>query len=478
MAVDAKPAKRGLADVLRDFREPAVVSMLFLGFSAGLPFYLVYQTLTAWLTKAGIARSTIGLMSLVGTMYTIKFLWAPIIDRVGLPLLDRLLGRRRSWMLVAQIGVAVCLANLAMADPGQGVLRVALLAVGVAFFAATQDIVVDAWRIESAPHGKQGAMAGAYQAGYRAALVTASAGALYLAGEYNFHVSYTVMAALMAVGIVTTIVVAEPPRPVATDVAQREQRVVDWLAKRTHWPQWTQDAGAWFFGAVVLPIVDFFSRYGLGLGGLIFAFISTYRLTEFAMGPMANPFYLNLGFSLKEIAVVAKIFAAPAAILGIVTGGFLLEKIGNLRTLVVGSVLIMISSLFYSALASYGCHLPLKCAAGGAIDLMTRIVEARGFANESKLAMIVSFDNFAQGVHGTALIAFMSYLTSSKYTATQYAVLSSLYALPGKLIMVASGFISEWLGFGDLFVYTAVLSIPGLLFLFLLVRRDFTAARD
>src|SRR5690349_15439701 len=144
MTADAKPARRGLGAVLRDFREPAVVSMLFLGFSAGLPFYLVYQTLTAWLTKAGIARSTIGLMSLVGTMYTIKFLWAPVVDRVGLPLLDRLLGRRRSWMLVAQLGVAACLANLAMSDPTQGVLRVALLAVGVAFFAATQDIAVDA----------------------------------------------------------------------------------------------------------------------------------------------------------------------------------------------------------------------------------------------------------------------------------------------------------------------------------------------
>jgi PAT family beta-lactamase induction signal transducer AmpG len=478
MTADAKPAKRGLAAVLRDFREPAVVSMLFLGFSSGLPFYLVYQTLTAWLTKAGIARSTIGLMSLVGTMYTIKFLWAPIVDRVGLPFLDRLLGRRRSWMLIAQIGVAVCLANLALSDPRDGVLRVALLAIGVAFFAATQDIAVDAWRIESAPNGKQGAMAGAYQAGYRIALVIASAGALYLAGEYDFHVSYTVMAILMAVGMVTTFVVTEPARPVSADVAQREQRVVDWLAARAHWPQWLQDSGAWFLGAVVLPIIDFFARYGLGIGGLIFAFISTYRLTEFAMGPMANPFYLNLGFSLKEIAVVAKIFSAPAAILGVITGGFLLEKIGNLRTLIAGSVLIMISSLFYSALATYGCHLPLKCATNGAFGFAAGVLEIRGFANESKLAMIVSFDNFAQGVHGTALIAFMSYLTSSKYTATQYAVLSSLYAMPGKFLMAASGFLSVWLGFGDLFVYTALLSIPGIFFLFLLARREFIPARN
>jgi PAT family beta-lactamase induction signal transducer AmpG len=477
MASETAP-KRSWSQALAVYLERPVLSMLFLGFSAGLPFYLVFSTLSAWLRTAHIERATIGMLAWVGLMYSFKWAWAPVVDRVGLPVLDRLLGRRRSWMLVAQAGVALCLANVAFSDPADSIARIALFSLGVAFFAATQDIAVDAWRIESAPPDKQGAMAGAYQVGYRIGLITASAGALSIAAEAGWSASYLTMAALMSIGIVTTLLVHEPARLVAETAISREQRVIDWVAARSHWPRWMQEAGGWFIGAVVGPIVDFFGRYGLGLGLLIFAFISSYRLTDYVMGTMTNTFYVDLGFSLKEIAVVAKLFGLPTALVGAVVGGVLVAKLGRVRALLLGSVLVMISNVFYATMGAYGCQLPLECAQTGLIDFWPQQMTMRGAASDAGLAFIVGFDNVAIGIHGTALIAFMSSLTSAKYTATQYAVLSSLYSLPGKLLMGTSGFVVDALGYGDFFLYTALLSIPGLLLLLWLSRRDITAARN
>src|SRR6185369_10900832 len=272
-----KPLKRSWGRALAVYLERPVLSMLFLGFSAGLPFYLVFQTLSAWLRTAHIDRATIGMLSWVGLMYSFKWLWAPIVDRMPLPLLDRWLGRRRSWMLVAQLGLVLSLANLALSDPTQSIAHVAVFAMLVAFFAATQDIAIDAWRIESAAADKQGAMAAAYQIGYRTALMVASAGALIIAGRSGFRESYMTMTMFVGIGILTTLLVREPQRLISEAADRREHRVTDWLATRAHWPRWMQAAGAWFIGAVVGPILDFFGRYGLRLGLLIFAFISTYR---------------------------------------------------------------------------------------------------------------------------------------------------------------------------------------------------------
>src|SRR4051812_35177490 len=278
------------------YLERPVLSMLFLGFSAGLPFYLVFSTLSAWLRIAHIERATIGMLAWVGLMYSFKWVWAPIVDRVGLPFLDRWLGRRRSWMLVAQIGLVISLANLALSDPAQSIAHVAVFALLVAFFAATQDIAIDAWRIESAAADKQGAMAAAYQIGYRTALMVASAGALIIAGRAGFRTSYITMAALMGVGVLTTLLVREPVRVISAASEAREHGVTDWVAARAHWPRWMQKTGAWVMGAVVGPVVDFFGRYGLNLGLLIFAFIATYRLTDYVMGTMTNTFYIDIGF--------------------------------------------------------------------------------------------------------------------------------------------------------------------------------------
>ena len=466
-----KPLKRSWRQAFAVYLERPVLSMLFLGFSAGLPFYLVYQTLSAWLRSAHIDRSTISMFGWVGLMYTFKWVWAPLVDRVVLPVLGKLLGQRRSWILLAQIGVAVCLFMLSLGNPAQSVTYVAVFAVATAFFAATQDIGIDAWRIESTSINKQGAMAAAYQGGFRVALVVGQAGVFIIADNYGWHVGYMTMSALMIASMLTTVLVHEPERRQDASALLREERVIAWLQARAHWSPRMQAVGAWLVGTVIGPIIDFFGRYGLGLGLLIFAFIGVYRLTDFTMGTMTNPFYIDIGFTLTEIASVIKIFGLLSALAGVFIGGVVVAKFGRLGALLLGSVLIIISNINYSVFGTYSCHLPLDCAQSGMFDFMQAHFDARGTATKAGIAAVVSFDNIAIGVHGTALIAFLSSLTSARYTATQYAVLSSLYALPGKLLMGTSGFVVNALGYGDFFLYTALLSVPGLLLLMWLSRR-------
>jgi PAT family beta-lactamase induction signal transducer AmpG len=476
--ISEESATRGWGAALRVYAERSVISMLFLGFSAGLPFFLVFQTLSAWLRKEQIDRATIGMLAWVGLMYSFKWLWAPLVDRLPLPLIGKWLGRRRSWILLAQAGVALCLLAISVGNPAHSVTYIAAFAVATAFFAATQDIAIDAWRIESASADKQGAMAAAYQGGYRIALVVGQAGVFIIADRAGWHVGYLSMAGLMAASMITTLLVLEPAPSIDRHAEVREERVIRWVAARSHWPRWMQDAGGFLVGAVVGPIADFFGRYGLGLGVMIFAFIGVYRLTDFTMGTMTNPFYIDLGFTLTEIAAVIKIFGLLSSLFGVFVGGLVVARFGRVGALLTGSVLVIISNLNYSLLGTHGCHIPLECAQSGMFDFMQGHFGARGPATEAGVALVVSFDNIALGVHGTALIAFLSSLTSSRYTATQYAVLSSLYALPGKLLMGTSGFMVNALGYGDFFLYTALLSIPGLLLLLWLSRRDIDAARD
>jgi PAT family beta-lactamase induction signal transducer AmpG len=427
--------------------------MLFLGFSAGLPFYLVFQTLSAWLRQDGIERATIGMLAWVGLVYTIKFLWSPIVDRLQLPLLFRLLGRRRSWMLLAQVGIAAGIANLATSDPSTGVTQIALGALFLAFSSATQDIAIDAWRIESVPVDMQGAMAAAYQIGYRAALITGGAGALGIAQGYDWPTSYSVMAALAGVGLVTTLLVREPQPAVARATAAREARVVEWLERKAHWPASLREFGATFIGAVICPLTDFFARYGVRVAVIALLLIGSYRLTEFTMGSMANPFYIDHGYSLGQIATIVKAFGLPVSMLGVVVGGFIIAKSGLRLALFLGSGLIIASNLGFALLAT--------------TDSATLV----------GLAIVNSLDNLAQGIHGTALIAFLSGLTSARYTATQYALFSSFYALPGKLLEGTSGFVVDAIGYPLFFSYTAALSIPGILLLLWLTRRRLVDAR-
>ena len=405
------------------------------------------QTLTIWMREAGIARTLIGMLAWGTLPYSLKFLWAPIVDRGRLPLLGRTLGRRRSWMLLAQACIAFGLARLAFCDPAGGLLRISLWALFVAFFAATQDIAMDAWRIESAPVEMQGAMLAAYQVGFRVALITGSAGALALAQAHGWKVSYLAMALFTSVGIITTFCVREPQAVASREEREREARVIEWLERRAHWPQSLKDAGEWFIGAVVCPLVDFFTRYGVGLAVITLLFVGAYRLTEFGMGSQIGPFYVDHGYTNVQIATVVKIYGLSVAVVGVFVAGLLIARIGLLRSLVLGSLLVMASNTGFALLAT--THTPTLLGLG--------------LAN--------ALDNLALAVQGTALLAFLSSLTSPKYTATQYALFSSLYALPGKTLEGFSGIISHFTGYPLFFVYTASLSIPGLLLLGWLWRR-------
>ncbi|MGA7538663.1 MAG: MFS transporter [Steroidobacteraceae bacterium] len=442
----------GWLQALTVYRQPRMLAMLFLGFSSGLPFYLVLQTLTAWLRQSHVALPLIGMFAWATIPYSLKFLWAPLVDRARLPLLHRLLGRRRAWMLLAQAGIAFGLVRLAFGQPGSRVLHLALWALFTTFCAATQDIAMDAWRIESAPIEMQGAMAAAYTVGYRIALFAASAGALTLAQALGWHASYLCMAALTAVGIITTLIVKEPAATASRVSLEQEERVLAWLERRPHWPQFLKDAGTWFMGAVVCPLLDFFGRYGARLGLLVLALVAVYWLADFATGAMLMPFYIDHGYTLDQIALVVKIYGFAATMVGVFIGGLLVAKVGLLRSLAVGSVLLMLATIGYSLLAT--THTPTLLGLG----------------------IVNALDNLALALGGISMIAFLSSLTSAKYTATQYALLSSLYQLSGKALEGFSGFGSRLAGYPLYFLCAAALSVPVLLLLAWLARRGMSGA--
>ncbi|NKF24556.1 AmpG family muropeptide MFS transporter [Solimonas sp. C16B3] len=419
--------------------------MLFLGFSAGLPFLLVFSTLSAWLTQAGVSRTTIGYFSWVGMTYSLKIFWAPVVDRVPLPLLTHWLGRRRSWMLLAQLGIASGLALMAFNDPGADLARTALLAVLVAFSSATQDIALDAFRIEAAPTEKQGALAAAYQLGYRVALIAAGAGALFVAAEHGWVASYLCMAALGCVGILTVLITREPDH--ATERPPQEARVQTFLDTHPHWPKPARHFIANFVGAVAGPVVDFFARNGFRRAALILLFIAVYRMHEYAMGVMANPFYLDMGYTLEQIAAMSKVFGIIMTMVGVAVAGALVAWQGIARTLFVGVLVIACGNLFFSWLARL--HDP-------------------GIA---QLGIAISVDNVGIGIAGTAFVAYLSSLTNIAYTATQYALFGSLFPLLGKLIAGFSGAVVDHVGYPLFFLYTASLTLPALLLSIYFIRR-------
>jgi len=435
----AAPASRPPADwrsVLAALRQPRVAVMLVLGFSSGLPFLLTGNTLGFWLREYGVELAAIGFLSWVGLAYSFKFLWAPLVDKLDAPLVGRWLGRRRGWMLLSQITVGVGLLGMALAGP-DSLAALAALAVLAAFASATQDVVIDAWRIESARSNEElGLLSAAYQLGYRGALLSTDALILFLAAAVGWSVSYSVFAAAMAIGVAATLAAAEPGRVEAPAQAG---------AAPLFSPRGLVDA-------VVGPFIAFF-RTHRDLALLMLAAVSLYRLADFVMGPMANPFYVDLGLTKETVGSVRATVGLWASIAGVALGGLCAVKLGFGRTLLLGAVLGPASNLSFAILAFVGPD-PLAFSA----------------------AMVV--DNLSTGFAGTALVAYMSSLTSIGYTATQYALLSSFYALLGKLLKGFSGLTVDTLkqGFDVMTAYalffagTAVVGIPALVLCILLAR--------
>ena len=428
------------------YTRPRVFGMIFLGFAAGLPFLLVFSTLSAWLRDEGISRTVIGFFSWVGVTYSIKVFWAPVIDRLPLPLLTRWLGKRRSWMLVAQFGVAAGLCGMAMMNPQTETTAIAILAVWVAFSSATQDIVIDAYRIEAMDEEFQGAMAATYVLGYRLALLAAGAGAFYIAEFSSWKMAYLGMAALMIVGIVTTLIIREPDHRLTKATQLLEQKVSQVASMGTHSDSLLGRLSSWFANAVISPFVEFFSRNGK-LAMWILLLIAIYKISDITMGVMANPFYLDLGFSKKEIADVTKVFGFFMTIFGAALGGILITRYGVMRPLLAGAILVATTNCLFALLAVNEPSLAL-------------------------LATVISADNLSGGLATSAFIAYLSGLTNKAYTATQYALFSSLMTLPAKLLGGFSGVIVDAQGYSFFFIYAAAIGIPAILLVFFLLRRQ------
>ena len=436
MASDApasSPPPRDWRASLRIYLSPPSLRMLALGFAAGLPLLLVLGTLSFRLREAGIDRSTIGYFSWVGLAYGFKWVWAPLVDRVPLPGLTRWLGRRRAWLLLAQAGVMAGLIGLAAADPRVSLGPMVGWALAVAFASATQDIALDAFRIESAPVDEQPALAASYQTGYRLAMNWAGAGVLWVAARAQglavgydqaaWQLAYAVMAASMLLGVLTVLLSPEPaPQPLAR----------------------ARGAGEWLRTALVEPFADFFRRYRWQ-AALILALIAVYRISDVVMGIMANPFSVDMGYTKDEVAAVTTIYGVVMTLAGAFVGGSLALRFGVMRILMLGALLSALTNLLFAWLAGFGHSVPALIA-------------------------VVSADNLASGIASAAFVGYLSSLTNISYSATQYALFSSLMLMLPKFVAGFSGDYVNAHGYGGFFVSTALLGLPVLLLVALAAR--------
>lgn len=488
MSGGAASRKPGMLGALAVYLERRSLVMLALGFASGLPNLLIFDTLSAWLRDAGLSLEVIAVFGLATLAYSAKFIWAPLVDRTQVPILTKWLGHRRSWMLVTQALIVTGLWLVAGSDPKTSLGMTALFAVFVGFMGATQDIVIDAWRIEAAPQTEQGALAAAYQWGYRFATIAAGAIPLLIAEQFNWHLSYAVMGALMLIGVLGVLgaprEAAHQIRPIHADglAARPALEIPEWIGRLVLFAAgavllgsglaanasilsagltalgqtgaaasleaaWAAKPGGVFVqligvlaGALVIvvaamplpgaktrpgvylgaalgePLKDFFARYSR-TAGLILALICLYRLGDFVLNIM-NPFYLDLGFSKTQIAEVRKVFGVAATMAGVFLGGVAVVRLGLMRALIIGAFAGPLSQFMFVWLAVAGPNMHVLLAA-------------------------IGVDNICSGFAGTCLIAYMSSLTRAGFTATQYALFSSLYSLPGKLLASQSGRIVE-----------------------------------
>jgi PAT family beta-lactamase induction signal transducer AmpG len=399
-----------------------------LGFSSGLPYILIFSTLGVWLADIGIDLSLIGFFAWIVLTYSLKFLWAPLVDNFSVPLLNRL-GYRKSWILLSQISIATCLLLLSIVNPLDSLQVFALIAFLVAFLGSIQDIAIDAFRIELADLNQQGNLAASYQFGYRMAILISSSFALIFASDYGWTLTYQVMSLLMLIGIIGVLICPE-------EVNVNLKRVT-------------------LQNSIVEPLKDFVTRFGLYFASFLLMIIATYRLTDIVMGPMASPFYLEKGYTLKEIGYIVKVVAVIASIVGFFLGGLLVKRLGVKVTLIIGAFLVLMTNLSFSLIAILEKDLYL-------------------------LGWVVGADSLAAGVVGTANITFLTSLVSKKYTAVQYALLTSFMMLPGKLFSGFSGMLANFFkyefgeenGWMAFFIFTSFLTLPSLLLLFYYIKRN------
>jgi len=502
--------KRGWQQSVRSFLHPRVVTMLFFGFSAGIPILLIFSSLSLWLREAGIERSTVTFFSWAALGYSFKFVWAPLIDQIPIPFFTKIFGRRRSWILAAQAGIICAILWMAGIDPASGRYQLTIMAfaaVMLGFSSATQDIVIDAYRIESAEPDLQAMMASSYIAGYRTAMLVAGAGALFLAemfgsskGNYRFTAwqnTYYIMAAFMLVGIVTVFLIPEPETKISDEkkylpmdylgflllfvlaaggfamtfyfsadmAASMKKTIGDCLGNRYFSNFFIEmlRLGTGICVAAIIakivvsiglvnrnmvqdsyvaPVSDFFKRYGLSAAWLILALIGLYRISDIVLGVISNVFYQDLGFSKIEIASVVKTFGLFMTIAGGFIGGILYIRYGVIKILFAGAVLSSLTNLLFMALSAAGHNITM-------------------------LYLVISADNLAAGLASAAFVAFLSGLTSIRFTAIQYAVFSSLMTLIPKVFGGYSGTIVDNLGYSTFFLITAVIGLPVLILVWL-----------
>lgn len=423
-STDTPAPARGWRGVVAAFRTPSALTLFFFGFSCGLPFLLFGSVLSVWLRDAGLSLGLIGLLSYVGLVYVLKFAWAPVLDRFAVPWFGRL-GRRRGWLLLSQLVLAGGLCGMALFGPSAGLpLFLALTALS-ALAGATQDIAVDAYRIEIAPPEAQGALAATYTLGYRLGLLAAGVGALYLAEYQGWRVAYLSMAVLLGLPVAATVLAREPTTTVSIP------RVVGLRG---------------FWQAFSGPFVEFFQRNGFALALALLVFVGVFKLPDQMIGVIAGPFYLDAGFSKADIATVSKLYGVWIGIAGAFVGGVAVAAMGMRVALLVAAVAVALSNLLFLLMAQHPG------------ELWTFV-------------LAISGDNLAQGFAGTVLVAFLSSLADRQYTATQYALLSSLANLPGKLIGGVAGFAVEQTSYTAFFFFSTLSLVPTLVLLAWLWRR-------
>lgn len=447
-----------LSNLVKSFHvylKPACLRMFFLGFSAGLPLLLVLGTLGFWLREAGVDLKTIGFLSWVGLVYGCKWLWAPLVDNVKLPFLSGWLGQRRAWLLLSQLMLVLSLSAMSFCDPRTHLSWIVGFALLTAFASATQDISLDAYRIESASADMQGALAATYQTGYRLAMIWAGAGAFALAALFQtarenvydqtgWTAAYLIMAASISVGLVTTLL--SPPPNIEDEQTKRKAldelhaEMNSFAHEHPSVPKHLAKIAAWLRFVCWRPFADFFNRYKWHAAAILLL-IATYRISDVVMGVMSNPFYRDLGYSKEEVAAVSKIFGVVMTLLGTFIGGVVVLRLGILKTLFLGALLSASTNLLFSWLALVGHNLPF-------------------------LILTVSADNLSGGLASAAFIAYLSGLTNVQYSATQYAVFSSIMLILPKFLAGFSGVMVENIGYSNFFIVTAAIGIP-VLFLIL-----------